>query len=114
MVDAKRQAAGYKGGTRMRNSSPQCPVCGKWLTARAQKPHPCSVAATRMRDQIVERVKAKAEEYRAQGERWQQQSQNETSTAIKELDYSDRDACLNKMQAAFVIVTEIEGMNLDE
>lgn len=53
----------------------------------------------------AQKLRSKAEDWRLEGERWQQNAQSASMDIIREQDYADRDACFFKMAAAITLAT---------
>lgn len=56
----------------------------------------------------AQKLRKKAEDYRAQGERWQQNAESAGMEIIRQQDYADRDACFYKMAALTTLAIEFD------
>lgn len=65
------------------------------------------------RERAVQAIREKGEEWRRQGERWQQKFSQETNPIIARQDMSDRDGAFNHMSAAFAIIELVESLPLE-
>lgn len=75
---------------------------------------PRNKAVESFRQRAVRAIRGKGEEWRQQGERWQQKFSRETNPIIARQDMSDRDGAFNHMSAAFAIIELVESLPLNE
>lgn len=75
---------------------------------------PRNIAVESFRERAVRAIREKGEEWRRQGERWQQKFSQETNPIIARQDMSDRDGAFNHMSAAFAIIELVESLPLTE
>lgn len=62
---------------------------------------------------VISKLNERAEDWRLQAERWQKQAENEANEEIRNLSFSDRDACLSKMAALKTFAIEAAALRAE-